>query len=64
MVRPSVLEIGATTMTRFIKKTCISFVLTFTVLNGAHAALVYGHLFGMKGAHVVGKVAGYSGRKL
>jgi hypothetical protein len=51
-------------MTRFIKKTCISFVLTFTVLNGAHAALVYGHLLGMKGGHVVGKVASYSGRKL
>lgn len=50
-------------MTPFIKKICISFVVTFAVLNGAHAAFVYGHLFG-KGAQVVGKAAADGGRKL
>jgi hypothetical protein len=30
-------------MTRFIKTTCVSFVLTFAVLNGLHAAFVHWH---------------------
>jgi hypothetical protein len=63
MVRPGSLGTGATTVTPFIKKICISFVVTFAVLNGAHAAFVYGHLFS-KGAHIVGKVVADGGRKL
>jgi hypothetical protein len=46
IVRPGVLEIGATTMTHFIKKTCVSFVLTFAALNDLHAAFVYWPVLG------------------
>jgi hypothetical protein len=54
MIRPGVLAMGATTMKRFIKRTCVSFVLTFAVLNGLHAAFVHRHPLATIGAHRAG----------